>query len=80
MRKFQCLLSVLKRSYICYYVICMTVPLRISSVNVAADLVTFTEEIYNGKLQFLCNALITLHTRGLTQRIINPLTTNVPII
>ena len=28
MQKFQCLLFVLKRSYICYYVICMTVPLN----------------------------------------------------
>ena len=27
MRKFQCLLFVLKRSYICHYVIYMTVPL-----------------------------------------------------
>ena len=27
MRKFQCLLSELKRSYICYFIICMTVPL-----------------------------------------------------
>ena len=27
MRKFQCLLSVLKRSCIWYYIICMTVPL-----------------------------------------------------
>ena len=27
MRKFQCLLIVLKRSYICYYIIFMTVPL-----------------------------------------------------
>ena len=27
MRKFQCLLFVLKWSYICYYIICMTVPL-----------------------------------------------------
>ena len=37
-------------------------PLRISSVNVTkpqfpADLVTFTEEILNGKLQFLCSAI-----------------------
>ena len=32
MRKFQCLLFVLKRSYICYYMICMTVPLIKSSV------------------------------------------------
>ena len=28
MRKFQCLLFVLKRFYICYYIICMTVPLK----------------------------------------------------
>ena len=28
-RKFQCLLFMLKRSYICYYIICMTVPLKI---------------------------------------------------
>ena len=35
-------------------------PLRISSVNVTksttADLATFTEEIPNGKLPFLCSA------------------------
>ena len=28
MRKFQCLLLVLKWSYICYYIICMAIPLR----------------------------------------------------
>ena len=28
MRKFQFLLFVLKQSYICYYIICMTVPLN----------------------------------------------------
>ena len=27
MQKFQCLLFVLKRSYMCYYIICITVPL-----------------------------------------------------
>ena len=27
MQKFQCLLFVMKRSYICHYIICMTVPL-----------------------------------------------------
>ena len=31
MRKFQCLLFVLKQSYICYYIICMTVPLNLLS-------------------------------------------------
>ena len=30
-------------------------PLRISSVNVTADLVTSIEEILNGKRQFLCS-------------------------
>ena len=29
MREFQCLLFVLKRSYIGYYIICMTVPLNV---------------------------------------------------
>ena len=28
MRNFQCLLLVWKQSYICYYIICMTVPLK----------------------------------------------------
>ena len=28
MRKRQCLLFVLKRSYICHYTICMTIPLK----------------------------------------------------
>ena len=31
MRKFQCLLFVLKRSYICDYILCMTVPLSVNS-------------------------------------------------
>ena len=34
-------------------------PLRISSVNVIkSDLVTFTEEILNGKLRFLCSVKV----------------------
>ena len=41
MRKFQCLLFVLKRLYICYYMICMTVLLR-QSLN------SFTKmQLYN---------------------------------
>ena len=32
MWKLQCLLFVFKRSYICYCIICMTVPLRIISI------------------------------------------------
>ena len=32
MLKFQCLLSVLKRSYICYYIIRMAVPLKVNKV------------------------------------------------
>ena len=40
----------------------MKFPLRFSSVNVTnpqfpADLVTFTEEIFNGILHFLCSVL-----------------------
>ena len=27
MRKFQCFLFMLKRSYVCFYIVCMTVPL-----------------------------------------------------
>ena len=44
-------------------------PLTISSVNVTksaekpADLVTFTEEILNGKLRFLCCVLVVLLTQ-----------------
>ena len=35
-------------------------PLKISSVNVqeTADLITFTEELLNGKLHFLCSELL----------------------
>ena len=39
----------------------LSFPLKISSGNVtksAADLVTFTEEIFNGKLDFLCSVTI----------------------
>ena len=35
MRKLPCLLFVLKRSYICYYIICMTVPLIRYYQNIA---------------------------------------------
>ena len=43
-------------------------PLRISSVNVAkqqgtVDLVTFTEEILNGKLHFLCSGKAGEHVK-----------------
>ena len=49
-----------------------TFPLRISSVNANkfADLVTFTEEIVNGRLYFLCSALLMQNnekTSGLVQ-------------
>ena len=38
MRKFQCLLFVFKRSYICCYIICMTVPLRKAVFRDIADI------------------------------------------
>ena len=37
MRNFQCLLSVLKRIYIYYYIICMTVPLMQIGLKVRID-------------------------------------------
>ena len=41
MRKFQCLLSVSKRSYICYYVIRIIVPLEIESSNIRLKIFAF---------------------------------------
>ena len=40
----------------------MKFPLRISSVNVTKSLVTFNEEILNGKLHFLCSAVFAENT------------------
>ena len=34
MRKFQCLLFVLKGSYLCYYIICMAVPLKLKKLKI----------------------------------------------
>ena len=47
MRKFQCLLFVLKQSYICYYIICMTVPLAASWTRSLARLYTKTISYQN---------------------------------
>ena len=46
----------------------LSFPLRISSVNmtksaVFCDLVTFTEEILNGKLHLLCNEFVHVSLR-----------------
>ena len=63
MRKFQ-YLFVLKRSYICYYIICMTVPLKNSLVNVTKSAGkcgfghSYWRKILNGKLQFFCAVLL----------------------
>ena len=38
MQRFQCLLLVLKQSYICYYIICVTVPLIMYQVNIKFSL------------------------------------------
>ena len=35
MQKFQCLLFVLKRSYVSYYIICMTVSLKLRGRRVS---------------------------------------------
>ena len=41
MRKFQCSLFVLKRSHICYYIICMTVPLNQYILNLTKDVTVY---------------------------------------
>ena len=50
--------------YLTYCTKTWSFPLRISSVNMTksadADLVTFTEEIFNVKLHFLCSVHVTL--------------------
>ena len=50
MRKFQCLLFALKRSYICYYIICMKVPLTIVTniMTVERYKLTTVTNIMNG--------------------------------
>ena len=48
MRKFQCSLFVLKRSYICYYIICMTVPLSKESDEVKN---VAKKNVYNAKMK-----------------------------
>ena len=45
MRKFQCLSFVLKRSYICYYVICMTVPLSNNFVNGISEVINLDADV-----------------------------------
>ena len=47
MRKFQCLLFVLKRSYAIYYVICMIVTLKDSKEEKSLKLKTFKTLQYN---------------------------------
>ena len=42
MQKFQCLLFVLKRPYICYYIICKTVPLNDFIVSLSTRLIFFS--------------------------------------
>ena len=42
-------------------------PLRISSVNVTKSTVTFTEEIFNGKLLFLCSVRKKVFNRRLVR-------------
>ena len=39
MRRFQCLLFVLNQSYICFYIICMTVPLSTSKKQAVIKLI-----------------------------------------
>ena len=54
MRKFQCLLSVLKRSYI-YYIICMTVPLFMVAILTSQFPIHIT--IFTKEKQLRCSSL-----------------------
>ena len=49
----------------------MNFALRISSPQKTADLVTFTEEIPNGKLHFLCSDSIRLLSISSSRKFIN---------
>ena len=44
MQKFQCLLFVLKRSYICYYIICMNLPLMENFIFCAVFFLNVTKD------------------------------------
>ena len=48
MEKFKCLLFVLKQSYICYYIICMTVPLRQRYLSLLFLLLTLNIYLFAG--------------------------------
>ena len=55
MQTFQCLLFMLKWSYICYYIICMTAPLMV-----------FPKKIVQGKLTILSIKMAHSHNYGST--------------
>ena len=70
MWKLQCLLFVLKRSYFCYYIICMTVPLKIiyNSNESCNKLITRSNKVWTHQKHFL--ALASVICRSLVD--INP--------
>ena len=53
MWKSECLLSVLKRSYICYYIVCITVPLMKTFNDALRQIPTKTKEIIKTKETFM---------------------------
>ena len=68
MRKFQCLLFVLKRSCICYYIICMSVPLifRISA-NIPTICISVPNIFFFFFLRLLCFCVsVFLHSLGIS--------------
>ena len=52
MRKFKCLLFVLKRSYIYYYVICMTVPLKNRQLLTLQKLETYSNKKHKNAMEY----------------------------
>ena len=62
----------------------LSFPLRISSVKVTksagfVDLVTFTEEILNGKFHFMCSTSAVFNKRRITQYLYTRLLYNIQI-
>ena len=53
MWKFQCVLFVLQRLYICYYIICMTVPLRQSLNSITRKCSYITIRILYTNISFM---------------------------
>ena len=71
MRKFQCLLFVLKRSYTGYYIICMTVPSTKKSPERFHDVILMSLLLTLNIFSHLVSALVTLVRLSVITRVKN---------